>query len=137
VKKIIDKKPIQIRSNFNTVDKSGVRDYIDVNDIAKAHFLCLKKISKIKRNFLILNLGSKKYFSVKEIVKIICKKIKNKKIKITYSKKLKGEPDKLIANGKLANKILGWSPKINIEKSILNMILWEKYKLKNKKKFIN
>jgi UDP-glucose 4-epimerase len=137
VKKIIDKKPIQIRSNFNTIDKSGVRDYIDVNDMAKAHFLCLKKISKIKKNFLILNLGSKKHFSVKEIVKIICKKIKNKKIKITYSKKLKGEPDKLIANGQLANKILGWSPKINIEKSILNMILWEKYKLKNKKKFIN
>lgn len=137
VKKIIDKKPIQIRSNFNTIDKSGVRDYIDVNDMAKAHFLCLKKISKIKKNFLILNLGSKKHFSVKEIVKMICKKIKNKKIKITYSKKLKGEPDKLIANGQLANKILGWSPKINIEKSILNMILWEKYKLKNKKKFIN
>jgi len=68
---------------------------------------------------------------------MICKKIKNKKIKITYSKKLKGEPDKLIANGQLAKKILGWSPKINIEKSILNMILWEKYKLKNKKKFIN
>ncbi len=137
IKKIIDKKPIQIRSNFNTRDKSGVRDYIDVNDMANAHYLCLQKITRIKKNFFILNLGSKKYFSVKEIVKIICKKIKSKKIKITYSKKLKGEPDMLIANGQLAKKVLGWSPKINIEKSILNMILWEKYKLKNKKKFIN
>ena len=67
---------------------------------------------------------------------MICKKIKNKKIKITYSKKLKGEPDKLIANGQLANKILGWSPKINIEKSILNMIHCEKYKLKKKKSLL-
>ena len=56
---------------------------------------------------------------------------------IEVSKKLKGEPDMLIANGQLAKKVLGWSPKMNIEKSILNMILWEKYKLKNKKKFIN
>jgi|MDTC01.1.fsa_nt_gb UDP-glucose 4-epimerase len=137
IKKIINNKPIQIRSNFNTKDKSGVRDYIDVNDMAKAHYLCLKKITKIKKNFFVLNLGSKKYFSVKEIVEIISKKIKSKKIKISYSKKLKGEPDKLIANGRLANKILGWSPKVKIEKSITDMILWEKYKLKNKKKFIN
>ena len=137
IKKIIEKKPIKIRLNFKTKDKSGVRDYIDVNDMALAHYLCLKKIKKIKKNFLVLNLGSKKYFSVKEIIKIICKKIKSKKIKILYSKKLKGEPDKLIANGQLANKILGWKPKIGIEQSILNMIYWEKYKLKNKKKFIN
>ena len=68
---------------------------------------------------------------------LLSKKIKSKKIKISYSKKLKGEPDKLIANGRLANKILGWSPKVKIEKSITDMILWEKYKLKNKKKFIN
>ena len=105
--------------------------------MALAHYLCLKKINKIKKNFLVLNLGSKKYFSVKEIIKIIFNKIKSKKIKILYSKKLKGEHDKLIANGQLANKILGWKPKIGIEQSILNMIYWEKYKLKNKKKFIN
>ena len=137
IRNIILKKPVKIRSNFNTQDKSGIRDYIDVNDMARAHYLCLKKIVKIKENFLALNLGSKKYFSVKEIVNIICSKIRIKKIKIIYSKKLKGEPDKLIANGLLANRILGWKPKIKVENSILNMILWEKYKLKNKKKFIN
>jgi UDP-glucose 4-epimerase len=59
IKKIINNKPIQIRSNFNTKDKSGVRDYIDVNDMAKAHYLCLKKITKIKKNFFVLILGSK------------------------------------------------------------------------------
>ena len=52
IKKIIEKKPIEIRSNFKTKDKSGVRDYIDVNDMALAHYLCLKKIDKIRKNFL-------------------------------------------------------------------------------------
>ena len=48
--------------------------------MALAHYLCLKRLTKL-RKFLVLNLGSKKYFSVKEIVKIICKKIKSKKLK--------------------------------------------------------
>ena len=132
IKNIIIVKHINIRSNFNTKDKTGVRDYIDVNDMAKAHYLCLKKIVKTKKNFLALNLGSKKYLSVKEILRIIQKKIKIKNIKIIFTKKLKGEPDKLMASSKLAIKILGWKPKVNIKNSISNMILWEKYKLKNK-----
>ena len=37
-----------------------------------------------------------------------------------------------MASSKLAIKILGWKPKVNIKNSISNMILWEKYKLKNK-----
>ena len=105
--------------------------------MARAHYLCLKKLIKIKKNFLVINLGSKKYFSVKEIFQIIHKKIKIKKIKIVFSKKLKGEPDKLVASGTLAKKILGWRPKVKIQNSISNMILWEKYKLKNKRKFVN
>ena len=137
IKNIILKKSINIRSNFNTKDNSGIRDYIDVNDMARAHYLCLKKIIKIKKNFSVYNLGSKKYLSVIEILKIILKKFNIKKTKITYTKKLKGEPDKLVASSKLANKILGWKPKVDIEKSISNMILWEKYKLRNKRKFIN
>jgi len=75
IRNILFNKPIEIRSNFKTKDKSGIRDYIDVNDMAKAHYLCLKKIIKIKKNFLALNLGSKKYFSVKEIFKIVSYKI--------------------------------------------------------------
>ena len=48
IRNIILKKPVKIRSNFNTQVKSGIRDYIDVNDMARAHYLCLKKIVKIK-----------------------------------------------------------------------------------------
>ena len=137
INNIFKNKPIEIRTDFNTKDKSGIRDYIDVNDMAKAHYLSLKKITKMKNKFLVLNLGSKKFFSVKEISKIILDQIKIKKTKIIFSKKLRGEPDKLIANSLLAKKLLGWKPKINIKDSIKKMILWEKYKLKNKKKFIH
>ena len=137
INNIIRGNPIEIRSNFKTKDKTGIRDYIDVNDMAEAHYLSLKKIKNLKKNFLAINLGTKNYLSVKEIMKIISKKLKIKPIKIIFTKKLKGEPDKLIASSNLAKKVLNWKPKIKIEDSIKNMILWEKFKLNNKKKFIN
>lgn len=137
IKNILNNKPIEIRLGFNTKDKSGVRDYIDVNDMAKAHYLCLKKITKMEKNFLALNLGSKKFFSVKEISEIIINQTKINNTKIIYKKKLRGEPDKLIADSSYAENLIGWKPKINIKESIKKMILWEKYKLKNKKKFIH
>ena len=64
IRNIILNKPIEIRSNFKTKDKSGIISY-DANDMAKAHYLCLRKLLKLKK-FLALNLGSKKYFSVKK-----------------------------------------------------------------------
>jgi len=84
-----------------------------------------------------MNLGTKKHLSVKEIAKIIFNIMKHKKTNIVFTKKLRGEPDKLIASSNLAYKILNWKPKIKIEESIKNMILWEKFKLKNNAKFIN
>jgi UDP-glucose 4-epimerase len=137
ISNIIKGNPIEIRSNFNTNDRSGIRDYIDVNDMVEAHYLCLKKLRKLKKNFLAINLGTKKHLSVKEIAKIIFNKMKHKKTNIVFTKKLRGEPDKLIASSNLAYKILNWKPKIKIEESIKNMILWEKFKLKNNAKFIN
>ena len=86
----------------------------------------MKKISKF---FIAINLGSKKSYSVKDILKLIRKKIKNKKIKIIFSKKKKGEPDKLLASSNLATKILNWKAKKNITHSLKNMIAWEKYKI--------
>ena len=137
INNILNNKAVNIRLNFKTKDSTGIRDYIDVNDMVRAHYLSLKKLMKIKKKFLTVNLGSKKNFSVMDILNIIKKKMKIKKIKIIYSKKKKGEPDILISSRNFAYKLLRWKPKNKIETSILNMILWEKYKLRNKKNFIN
>jgi len=135
VSNLLKNKSVHLRLNFKTKDGSGIRDYVDVNDIANAHYLSLTKIKNMKNPFNAINLGSKKHFSVKEILELIKKEFRNKKIKITPSKKKKGEPDKLLASNDLASKLLKWKPKNNIVDSLKNMIAWENYKIKKKKLF--
>ena len=111
VNNVLKNKPLDLRLNFKTKDGSGIRDYIDVNDIVNAHYLSLIKMKKIRRSFITINLGSRKSYSAKNILALIKKEFRNKKIKTVFSKKKIGEPDKLLASSKLAAKILNWKPK--------------------------
>ncbi len=137
VKSVLKNKPLDLRLNFETKDGSGIRDYVDVNDIVNAHYLSLIKMEKIRKSFIPINLGSRKSYSSKNILKLIQKEFRNKKIKTIFSKKKRGEPDKLLASSKLAKKILNWKPKKNISYSLKNMIAWEKYIIINQSKFFS
>ena len=69
-------------NDYKTKDGTGIRDYVHVSDLAKAHIDTLELIIKNKQN-IILNLGSESGFSVFEILeraKKITKKNINKKI---------------------------------------------------------
>ena len=137
VQNILNNKIVKLRSGFLTKDGTGIRDYIDVNDVANAHFKSLIKLIKTNKDYFAINLGSKKSISAKEVLNKLKNYFKNKRIKISYSKKIKGEPDKLLASKAFAGKTLKWSPKVKFDRSLKNMIAWEKYKLKNRKYFIN
>jgi len=135
IQNILKNKPLSLRNNFNTRDGTGIRDYVHIVDIVNAHYMCLKKINKIKNYFTSINLGSKLQYSSKEILELLKKSLNTKNIKIISTNKKIGEPDKLLASNNLALKILGWKAKKNIRFSIENMIKWERYKFKNKYNF--
>ena len=135
IKNILQNKQINLRNNFDTSDGTGIRDFIHVEDIVSAHYKCLMNIDKIKDSFIAINLGTKFYYSSKEILEFIKKKFNTKIVQVVYTNKKKGEPDKLLASNELAKKILNWNSKKNIKNSIQNMIKWEKYKFKKSDKF--
>ena len=108
--------------NFNTVDGTGVRDYIHVEDLASAHYLALKKILNSKKSFKI-NLGTEKGYSVNQIIKM-AEKIFKCKIKKKYFPRRPGDTAKLVSSSRKAKKILGWTAK----KSQLSNILLTAYK---------
>ena len=54
--------------NWPTYDGTGVRDYIHVVDLAKAHLSCLKKLKSELTGFNAWNIGTGKGYSVLEIV---------------------------------------------------------------------
>lgn len=99
---IINKKSFFINgSKFKSYDGTAIRDFIHVKDLASVQFKILKLLNK--KNVLI-NLGTGKGNSIKEIVKIF-KKISKKDIDIVYKKPIDIEIPISIASTKKINKL--------------------------------
>jgi UDP-arabinose 4-epimerase len=113
----LEKRPIKIfGADHPTPDGTPIRDYIHVSDLAKAHVLALKWLmnggTKIS-----LNLGSGKGYSVKEIIDAIEQLVGPITREITPRNSY--DPPILIADIRLAEQILGWTP----QKSDLTTII--------------
>lgn len=120
-------KRLNIRSNGKLT-----RDYLYVDDAARAYYLVMKKLAKTKNKLLIYNVSSKFNFSVLNLVKKIQKKIIGK-----YNYSITNKSNKEINNQKLnyskITKELGWKPKTNLSMGLAKTINWYK---KNISKFI-
>ena len=104
------------------------RDYLYVDDVVDA----ILKSLNIKKNFSV-NICSGKKIGTHKLIEIIFKKISDKKL-IRYSKNKKSSFNllsKLTGSNKFAKKILGWSPKYNINSGIDLMIARLKHVNKN------
>lgn len=110
-------------NNYKTIDKTASRDYIDVNDIAKAFFLSSSYVNKKSGIF---NIGNQKGSTVKQIYDEACKVLK-KKPNFIYKPNRPGDPDNLLASNQLAKKELKWKPTHSIKQMIL-----ADYKYRNK-----
>ena len=109
--------------DWNTKDGTCIRDYIHVNDLAKAHILALKKMISTNQSKKI-NLGSGSGFSVLEIIKK-SEEVVGDKIKYKIVERRAGDPETLVCNNKLAKEYLGWDIEFKDVKShILHMWNW-------------
>ena len=119
------------------------RDFNFVSDIIDGF---IKTINKKKIKGEVINIGSGKEYSIKEIVKIVEKISKKKLILVKDKKRLrpkKSEVYRLLADNKKAMRLLGWSPKFknnqNFERAIKITYNWFKqnpdYKIINKQDY--
>lgn len=97
--------------DYDTPDGTCIRDYIHVSDVAYAHILGAKYILDNNKSIL-LNLGSNKGYSVKEVIDEVSK---YKKVKYEIVERRMGDPAKLIASNKKAKEILKWQPKYSLK----------------------
>ena len=112
-------------NNYDTEDRTCVRDYIHVSDISHIHILALKKINEVKKS-VILNCGYGKGISNLDAVKEFEKQIK-KNIEIQYKDKRKGDMEKIVADIKKIKKFLKWKPNQNsLSRIVKSCIKWEK-----------
>jgi len=123
---ILKKKPIfkVYGQNYKTPDKTTIRDYVHISDLAEIHIKVLDKISLIKKS-VILNCGYGKGISVMEVVKEFKKQSKNK-VNILIQDRRAGDMEKIVAENKKLLKSIQWEPKYNkLNFLVKNSIKWE------------
>lgn len=92
-------------NDYNTLDGTGVRDYIHVMDISRAHVLALQNLEP--GHHMVLNLGTGTGYSVLELVNAFEAVIKNK-LPVKIINRRKGDVAEIFADPSLAHKALGW-----------------------------
>ena len=111
-------------TDYPTPDGTCIRDYVHVNDLARAHILALEKMFKDNQSER-FNLGSGSGFSVAELIKE-AKKITGIDFKVETAPRRAGDPAVLVADSQKAQKILGWKPEYTLTRIIETAWNWEK-----------
>lgn len=109
-------------NDYETVDGTGVRDYIHVMDLAKGH---IKALENIKIGVNVYNLGTGKGTSVLELINAF-EKISNIKIPYEIVERRKGDVAICFADATKAYKELGWKAELTIEDMVRDAWNFEK-----------
>jgi len=96
-------------NDWSTPDKTCIRDYIHVTDLANAH---MKVIPLLENNSYTFNVGYGKGSSVLEVIDAV-DKVLNIKIKRNFVERRKGDPEQLIADSSLLQNLTDWKPLYN------------------------
>ncbi len=94
--------------DYPTADGTCIRDYIHVCDLADAHLRALDRL--VPGQGLCLNLGTGRGTSVREIVNA-CREVTGHAIPEVIGLRRAGDPPELIADARRAKAELGWVPK--------------------------
>ena len=110
-------------TDYNTIDGTCVRDYINVEDLAVAHIQALEYLNNGgETNYF--NLGTKAGNSVQEVF-ATCENIKGSSIPLEVCPRRAGDPATLVADNSKAKEILNWNPKNTLNYSIETAYKWE------------
>jgi len=112
-----DGKFLMHKASGSTEDGTCVRDYIDVADVARAHLLVAERWQENVKLPEVLNLGTKRGYSVKEIVDVF-QDVSGLRLDIQMTEPRQGDPDSVLANSQRAKSVLNWVPEIPLTESV-------------------
>jgi UDP-glucose 4-epimerase len=94
--------------DYPTPDGTCIRDYIHVEDLARAHVLALAALRN-STTPLLYNLGNGRGFSVREVIEA-ARRITCHAIPVEQHPRRPGDPAVLVASSEKAQQELGWRP---------------------------
>lgn len=113
--------------DYDTPDGSCMRDYINVVDLAKAHVIAIDRMlsDKSKDNLEIFNLGTGNGVSVLELINTF-EKATGVKVPHKIVGRREGDIEKVWADPKRANEVLGWKAQETLEDTLRSAWKWQK-----------
>ena len=125
IKKAIKGEETEIFGNdYATPDKTCIRDYIHVLDLADNHTLALNALlNGAKSDFYNAGLGSG--YSNKQIIETIQKET-GLEVKVKYGQRREGDADALYASIDKIKTGLSWNPKYNLNDIVKSAFQWHK-----------
>lgn len=105
-------------NDYDTIDGTGVRDYIDVNDLAEAHLAAIRKLlADDVPDFQAINIGTGRGTSVLEMIEN-ARLASGKDIPYTILLRRPGDLASVYADPSLAREILGWGAKRSVREAV-------------------
>jgi UDP-glucose 4-epimerase len=119
-------------NDYNTPDGTGVRDYIHVVDLAKAHVKAVERMinHEMEEQMEVFNLGTGNGFSVKEVIDSF-EKTSGVKLNYEYAPRRQGDVENIYASTDKANQKLNWKAEKTLDDMTRDAWAWEK-KIANK-----
>ena len=113
-------------TDYDTPDGTGVRDYIHVSDLARAHVLALEALIADPATNHILNCGYGRGFSVLEVLDAV-DRVTNMTIERRLEDRRAGDPDSLISDNRAILECFPWKPEhADLDRIVSHALAWER-----------
>jgi UDP-glucose 4-epimerase len=120
------RKQLKIFGNdYNTPDRTCIRDYIYVVDLAKAHVKAMQRVLEQETDPVeVFNIGTGHGYSTLEIVESF-ERATGVKLPWEYAPRREGDIEAIWGNVDKANKVLGWSADTPLDEILSSAWKWQ------------
>jgi UDP-glucose 4-epimerase len=115
--------------DYPTPDGTCVRDFVHVRDIARAHILAMRNLSKL--GLAIYNIGHGRGYSIREVLRTV-EEVTGAKVPIVTAPRRAGDPAVLVASPEKIGRDLGWKPRDDLAGIVRSAWLWHRRNLQRK-----
>jgi len=110
-------------TDYATRDRTCVRDYIHVTDLAEAHVAVYRHIRDSGAR-VVFNCGNGRGYSVLEVIRAVETEAK-RSLNAIHGPRRPGDPPELVADPSLLLSRLPWRPKLALQDMVATAIAWE------------
>jgi UDP-glucose 4-epimerase len=112
-------------TDYPTSDGTGVRDYIHVSDLVRAHLHAIDYLARGGQS-IILNCGYARGFSVREVIETV-KRVSGQDFAVHFGPRRPGDAAAVIADSTALRPIMGWQPvNDDLVRIVGDALAWER-----------